>query len=175
MTTVEYSPRIYSHVLTMSKDNTLTLIDTRKYETVLVRDAVVTHVLNEIFVGMVLINSADHFVTFCIDLSSCRQIACLMRMVSGVSLTVAHFYPIYYLSNDGHPAIAQACFSPDGCHVAAGSSDGSVVVWNANTGAIEKIFTSKGSAVPNPIAGVTWGRNLGLVACDKVGKLNVWR
>ena len=71
--------------------------------------------------------------------------------------------------------MVQACFSPDGCHVAAGSIDGSIVVWNATTGAIETNLSSKASVATKPIAGVTWSRYLGLVACDKAGKLHVWR
>ncbi|KAL3900819.1 MAG: hypothetical protein SGCHY_001071 [Lobulomycetales sp.] len=46
----------------------------------------------------------------------------------------------------------KSCYSPDAVHVASGSADGSLFVWNVVTGALEKII----QAHKSPVVGVVW-------------------
>ena len=76
---------------------------------------------------------------------------------------------------------ARASFSPDGRYVCAGSSDGSLFVWNVNSGSLETElqleWTTRDS---NTGVGVTvtcclWNPNGSSVAtCDRAGYLTFW-
>ncbi|KAJ1556468.1 hypothetical protein HK405_002008 [Cladochytrium tenue] len=48
---------------------------------------------------------------------------------------------------------SKSCFSPDGFFVASGSMDGSVIVWNSETGAVVQSAREHRS----PVCGVAWG------------------
>lgn len=66
----------------------------------------------------------------------------------------------------------RACISPDSEYVAAGSSDGTVFIWNANSGKLEKEL--KGVHTSN-VNACTWSPNGQLfITCDKAKKMAVW-
>lgn len=62
---------------------------------------------------------------------------------------------------------SRACYSPDGRYVAAGSTNGQVFVWNAETGKIENVLL--GVSASNPQLAVSWSpESQGfLVSCSK--------
>lgn len=66
----------------------------------------------------------------------------------------------------------RAIISPDSEYVAAGSSDGSIFIWNINNGKLEKEL--KGGHTSN-VNACTWSPNGQLfVSCDKTKKLTIW-
>ncbi|XP_062521321.1 autophagy-related protein 16-1-like [Corticium candelabrum] len=65
----------------------------------------------------------------------------------------------------------RACFSPDGMFVAAGSQDGSLFVWQTQTGKLEKTVREHSSCV----VACTWHPSgSSLVSCDRTKKCIFW-
>ncbi|DBA83439.1 hypothetical protein WJX79_006327 [Trebouxia sp. C0005] len=65
-----------------------------------------------------------------------------------------------------------ACISPDGQHVAAGSGNGSLFVWNMETAAVAHELKHSGS---QPILASAWGpAGQPLVSCEKNGTVTFW-
>jgi WD40 repeat protein len=87
--------------------------------------------------------------------------------------------------------LLQICFSPDGRYVAAGSREGMVVIWNVQSGDIitemktsdmndvmystAKTSDANSAAENIAIMSVLWHANIGLVACDKMGRVIIWK
>jgi len=66
----------------------------------------------------------------------------------------------------------RACFSPDGQYVCAGGADGSVFIWNANTGSTERVLKKAHSAL---VSCVGWSANgHQIVSCDRTGNIVLW-
>jgi len=65
---------------------------------------------------------------------------------------------------------SKVSFSPDGTCVAAGSSDGSLVVWDTNSGNVLKELSGHHTCSINS---VYWGC-YGVMSCDKKGTAVLW-
>jgi len=65
---------------------------------------------------------------------------------------------------------AKAVFSPDGKYIAAGSTNGSIFIWNSQTGALETTLRRHNSVV----CGCNWSVALGFVSCDKNKTIVLW-
>jgi autophagy-related protein 16 len=66
---------------------------------------------------------------------------------------------------------SRACLSPDARYAAAGSVDGTVFVWNTQSGAVEKAL--KGHT--GPVLSCSWSdRGRPLASADKNGNVVTW-
>ncbi|XP_075448909.1 protein Atg16l2 [Ascaphus truei] len=67
---------------------------------------------------------------------------------------------------------SKAIFSPDGSYTVAGSADGTIFIWNANTGALERSLNGQHNA---PVNAVTWSASGDyLVSVDRGKKAVLW-
>jgi len=67
----------------------------------------------------------------------------------------------------------RACISPDGTYIAAGTAEGKIIVWNANTGAVEKPVGDRDNEAL--IEGTSWHPiGFQVAAGDKAGALTIW-
>lgn len=67
---------------------------------------------------------------------------------------------------------SRACFSPMGNYAAAGSADGSVVVWNVQKGTTEKVLEGTHQRT---VSCVAWSPNgEQLTSCDRNGSIALW-
>jgi len=65
---------------------------------------------------------------------------------------------------------ARAIFSPDGRYIAAGSANGSIFIWNCNSGFQEAILQQHNAVV----SCCTWSTTFGFASCDKNKTLMLW-
>ena len=66
-------------------------------------------------------------------------------------------------------------FSPDGRYVTAGSTDGSILVWDLFTSEMVLRLNPFDGGLPSPITSVNWSSPKGeLLSVDKKGKCIIW-
>ncbi|KAI7870148.1 WD40-repeat-containing domain protein [Spinellus fusiger] len=66
---------------------------------------------------------------------------------------------------------SRACFSPDGCYIAAGSADGTLHIWNTETGKLKTTMKEHSDA----ICGVSWNPTGSfLYSADKNKTVHMW-
>jgi WD40 repeat protein len=74
----------------------------------------------------------------------------------------------------GQPGVPwSVAFSPDGLSIAAGSVNGEVIIWNAETGAISHTFIGHGQEQVSMVTFAPNGRSLASACFD--GTVKVWR
>lgn len=66
----------------------------------------------------------------------------------------------------------RACISPDGNFVSVGSSQGSVFIWEAATGALKTVLEAAHARAVNT---VSWSPLGDLCSCDRGGTVIYWK
>lgn len=66
----------------------------------------------------------------------------------------------------------RACLSPDGSMAVAGSSNGSIFIWDVLNGELKSILEGKHQRAVNSVA---WSVRGELCSCDRSGVITIWK